>query len=229
MKVKIRRPDIDANNNIVMCDIKIDDIMVKCEAIMSIDGSTTNTGVGILRKSDGALLYSCSFAREDGETPVQYKVRLKREIHDILIRNRYVDTVYYEEPFIGYAEAAKNLLMLRTFIEELIVEYEPHYDYLTHVEVNNMKWKRLFLAPTKCPAGTDLQKKAVRDKLESFMPYLSVVSQDEIDAICMGFIATVQLRNGVEDSLESKKKIHAFQYNISFIGADCTGMHVFSF
>ena len=220
MKVTLRRPDIDLQGNIVMREIKEDDLIVAGDAIMSIDGSTKNTGVGILRKSDGALFYSCSFTREDGETPVQYKVRLKRFINNILFRNNMIDTIYYEEPFIGYAEAAKNLLMLRTFVEEIIVENEPNYDYIKHTEVNNMKWKRLFLAPDKCPAGTELQKEAVRKKLESFMPYLKVVSQDEIDAICMGFIATVQLRNGTEDSLESKKKIHAFQYNIKFIGAD---------
>jgi hypothetical protein len=52
------------------------------------------------------------------------------------------------------------------------------------------------------------------------MPYLNTVSQDEIDAICMGFVATVQMKEGNEESLESKKKVHPFQYNISFIGAD---------
>lgn len=220
MKVTLRKPDIDLNGKIVMQTISEDDLIVNTDAIMSIDGSTTNTGVGILRKSDGALFYSCSFAREDGETPVQYKVRLKKYINNILFRNRCIDKIYYEEPFIGYAEAAKNLLMLRTFIEELIVENEPHYDYITHIEVNNMRWKKLFLAPDKCPAGTDLQKAAVRKKLESFMPYLSVVSQDEIDAICMGFAATALIHDE-DDELKSKKKAHPFQYNIAFIGADC--------
>ena len=221
MKVTLRKPDIDLQGNIVMRNIKEEDLIVAGDAIMSIDGSTTNTGVGILRKSDGALYYSCSFAREDGETPVQYKVRLKRFINNILFRNNMIDTVYYEEPFIGYAEAAKNLLMLRTFIEELIVENEPDYNYLKHIEVNNMKWKRMFLAPDKCPSGTDLQKAAVRKKLETFMPYLKVVTQDEIDAICLGFVATVHIKDGTDEELQSKKKAHAFQYNIEFIGADC--------
>lgn len=220
MKVTIRRPDVDLNGNIVLIEVGVDDISITSEAIMSIDGSTTNTGVGILRKSDGALFYSCSFTRDKDETPVQYKVRLKKEINKILFRNHNIDTVYYEEPFIGYADAAKNLLMLRTFIEELIVENEPNYDYITHKEVNNMKWKKLFLAPDKCPQGTELQKQAVRKKLIGYMPYLEIVSQDEIDAICLGFVATVQLRSGEGSDLESKKKVHPFQYNISFIGAD---------
>ena len=52
------------------------------------------------------------------------------------------------------------------------------------------------------------------------MPFLNTISQDEIDAISMGFVATVQIRNGVAEDLESKKKPRAFQYNIRFIGAD---------
>lgn len=223
MLITVRKPDIDLNKNVVMRNISLDDLIVGEPSIMSIDGSTTNTGIAILRKSDGALFYSLAFTREKGEkgeTPVQYKVRLKKAVHKILSENKCIETVYYEEPFIGYAEAARNLLMLRTFIEELIVENEPNLDYLTHLEVNNMKWKKLFLAPDKCPQGTELQKAAVRKKLESFMPYLSVVTQDEIDSICLGFVATVQIKNGKDEDLESKKKVHPFQYNIEFLGAD---------
>ena len=139
---------------------------------------------------------------------------------ELLKSNVMLDTVYYEEPFIGYAEAAKNLLMLRTFLEELIVENEPELDYIKHFEINNMKWKKLFLAPDKCPAGTSLQKEAVRKKLEGYMPFLNVVTQDEIDAISMGFVAAAKLNDGESDELESKKKVHPFKYNIQFIGAD---------
>lgn len=220
MKVTIRIPDVNSENNIVLVEARDNRLIVPDEAVMAIDGSTTNTGVAILRKSDGALYYSCSFAREKSETPVQYKVRLKRFINEVIAGNPIMDTIYYEEPFIGYAEAAKNLLMLRTFVEEIIVENEPRYDYIKHAEINNMRWKKLFLAPDKCPAGTELQKSVVRKKLEGYMPYLTVVTQDEIDAIAMGFVATVQMRNGTAEDLESKKKVHPFQYNISFIGAD---------
>lgn len=223
MKIIVRQPDINPQTNTVVLVPKTPElIQVSDVSIMSIDGSTTNTGIAILRKSDGALLYSSSFSREKekDETPVQYKVRLKRAVTDILKRNSLIDTVYYEEPFIGYASAAPNLMMLRTFIEELIVENEPLFDYLKHSEINNKKWKKLFLAPDKCPTGTDLEKAAVRKKLEGYMPFLSEVTQDEIDAISMGFVATVQIRAGVEEGLESKKKPRPFQYNIEFIGAD---------
>lgn len=220
MKVTIRKPDIDNQGNIVLREINLDEIIVPDIAVMAIDGSTTNTGVGILRKSDGALFLSCSFEREHGETPVRYKVSLKRAIDKILTTNRTIEHIYYEEPFIGYASSVANLMMLRTFVEELIIEREPFFDYLKHSEINNMKWKKLFLAPDKCPTGTELQKQAVRKKLEQFMPYLNIVSQDEIDAISMGFIATVKISKGEDEDLESKKKIHPFQYNIKFFGAD---------
>ena len=221
MKVTIRKPDIDTDNiSIVMRNIVKDDLVIPGEAIMAIDGSTTNTGIAILRKSDGALYYSLSFAREDDESPVRYKVRLKRFVNDILSMSALIDIIYYEEPFIGHISAVKNLMMLRTFVEELIIENEPRYDYIKHFEINNMRWKKLFLAPDKCPQGTDAQKKAIRAKLESYMPYLNVVTQDEIDAISLGFIACIKIKDGKEEELEQKKKVTPFNYNIRFIGAD---------
>lgn len=222
MKLIIRQPDVDANNKFVMRDLAEPTVSVNAEAVMSIDGSTDNTGIGILRKSDGALFYSCSLSREDkkGETPVQYKVRLKREVEKILRTNPLITTIFYEEPFIGYASAVKNLMMLRTFVEEIIVEHEPDYDYIKHSEINNLRWKKEFLAPMKVPSGTENQKAAVRAKLINTQPYLATITQDEVDAISMGYIAIVKIHAGTADTLESKKKIHPFQYNIQFFGAD---------
>lgn len=219
MKSLIRRPDL-VNNNLELVVTQIDRILIPERAVMAIDGSTKNTGISILREKDGALYYTCAFTRDRGETPVQYKVRLKRAVYDILIRNRFIEHVYYEEPFIGYATAAPNLFMLRTFIEELKVEYEPHFDYLNHTEVNNKRWKKLFLAPDKCPTGTELEKVAVREKLEKYLPFMKDATQDEVDATCLGFVACTSLNNGTEDSLDSKKKPRPFQYGIQFIGAD---------
>lgn len=221
MKSIIRQPDRDLNGNIILTTKEIENVKVSDVCVMSIDGSTTNTGIAILREQDGALIYSCAFSREKkDETPVQYKVRLKRAVHQILMNNTLIETIYYEEPFIGYASAAPNLMMLRTFVEEIIVENEPILNYIKHSEINNKKWKKLFLAPDKCPTGTEAEKVAVRKKLEGYMPFLKEVTQDEIDAISMGFIATVQIRNGLADDLESKKKPRPFMYNVRFIGAD---------
>lgn len=221
MKITVRQPDIDTNGSYVFRHIGIDDIIVPVEAVISIDGSTTSTGLSILRKSDAALLYSCRFERSysESETAVQFKVRLKKAVKNLLILNKSITTVFYEEPFIGYAEAAATLMMLRTFIDEIIVEEEPALDYIKHSEINNLRWKKEFLAPTKVPSGTENQKKAVRAKLVSSMPYLEELSQDEVDALCMGFVAVKNLQNGTEDELASKK-VRPFQYDVQFIGAD---------
>ena len=222
MKIKVRMPYQELNGTIKIKDINIEDIMVQSHSIISIDGSTSVTGVGILREHDGALCYSLCFEREkdSGETPVQYKVRLKRAIKSIMERNTLITKVFYEEPFVGHITSVANLMMLRTFVEEMVFENEPQFDYVTHKEINNLRWKKLFLDPIKVPSGTENQKAAIREKLLSFLPFLSEATQDEIDAISMGFVACVRIKDGTEDTLESKKKIHAFQYNIRFIGAD---------
>lgn len=219
MLTSIKRPEI-VDGQVKLTDTPLEHIQVTESAIMSIDGSTTNTGVAILREKDGAMFYTCAFTREKGETPVQYKVRLKRQVHDILVRNMLISKIYYEEPFVGYATAAPNLFMLRTFIEEMIVENEPQFDYLHHAEVNNKRWKKLFLAPDKCPTGTEAEKAAVRAKLETFLPFMKEHTQDEVDATCLGFVACTSLNNGTDGDLESKKKVHPFKYNMTFIGAD---------
>lgn len=161
MKVTIRQPDIDSSGKAVLLDKTIEQVKVPDNAVMSIDGSTTNTGVAIIQKSSGGLYFTISFTREksQGETPVQYKVRLKRAINQILQNNTLIDTIYYEEPFIGYASAAPNLMMLRTSIEEIIVENEPLLNYIKHAEINNKHWKKLFLVPDKVPNGTELEKR----------------------------------------------------------------------
>ena len=222
MKFTVRRPQQIQGGGIIMMDCALEDINVQQYAILSIDGSTSNSGLAILRESDGALMYSMCATRDDsGETPVHYKIRLKRQVADILRRNKYIQQVYYEEPVVANITSVANLFMLRTFIEEMIIESEPEFDYIKHYEISNMRWKKLFLAPDKVPTGTENQKKAVRNKVELSLPFLNKVTQDEIDAICMGYVTCVHLINGGEaEELESKKKVRPFKYNVNFIGAD---------
>lgn len=226
MKFLVRQPQQIPNSNggIIMTEIPLENIQVTNYAILAIDGSTSNSGLAIMREYDGALLYSmCATRDSSGETPVHYKIRLKRQVADILRRNKYITQVYYEEPVIANISSVKSLFMLRTFIEELIIESEPEFDYLKHYEVSNMRWKKHFLNPDKVPSGTDNQKKAVRTRLETYLPFLNRVTQDEIDAIAMGFVACKFLREGGENAgeeLQSKKKAHPFKYNITFIGAE---------
>ena len=218
MEVICRKP-IKNGDNFELSNIGIEDVKVLEPAIMSIDGSTTCSGVCIMNTS-GLILYSMAFKRTDGETPVQYKVRWKRSLLDLFSRNRNIGSVFYEEPFLGYAEAAKVLMMLRTSVEEIIEENDPDLKYLKLTEVSNKKWKKLFLAPDPCPVGTDNEKKAVRDKLESMLPIMSVVTQDEIDAASMGFVAIWNMQAHKENDLKSRKAAKAFKYNIKFMGAD---------
>ena len=222
MKFTVRRPQQSQGGGIIMMNCALEDINVQQYAILSIDGSTSNSGLAILRESDGALMYSMCATRDDsGETPVHYKIRLKRQVADILRRNKYIQQVYYEEPVVANITSVANLFMLRTFIEEMIIESEPEFDYIKHYEISNMRWKKLFLAPDKVPTGTENQKKAVRNKVELSLPFLNKVTQDEIDAICMGYVTCVHLINGGEaEELESKKKVRPFKYNVNFIGAD---------
>lgn len=222
MKFTVRAPQQLQNGGLIMSACQIEDINVPNYAILSIDGSTSNSGLAILRENDGALMYSmCATRDSSGETPVHYKIRLKRQVADILRRNKYITQVVYEEPVIANITAVANLFMLRTFIEEMIIENEPEFDYIKHYEISNMRWKKVFLAPEKVPSGTDNQKKAVRSKIEASLPFLAKVTQDEIDAICMGYVFCTNLQNGgTGEDLESKKKVRPFQYNITFIGAD---------
>lgn len=219
MKYKVREVCLFADNTVGLRCVEPDAVAIKTPSIMSIDGSTTNTGIAIARLQDGALYNSISCAREDKETPVQYKVRLKRFIKDIITANREITHIVYEEPFIGYAESIKNLFMLRTFIEEIIVEDEPRYDYINHFEMNNKKWKKLFLEPEKLPSNSELEKELVRKKILKYLPFMKDVSQDEIDAYAMGFVSANILKTGTVDELKSKKKASAFKYEIQFIGA----------
>ena len=167
-------------------------------------------------------MYSmCATRDSSGETPVHYKIRLKRAVMDILRRNKYIQQIYYEEPVIHNITAVANLFMLRSFIEEMIIENEPEFDYLKHYEVSNMRWKKEFLAPDKIPSGSENQKKAVRAKMEGYLPFLNKVTQDEIDAIGLGFTACKYLMNNQSgDELQSKKKVRPFKYNVTFIGAE---------
>lgn len=222
MKLTVQQPVQLFGGGFILQEIEPEQIKVDCYAVLSIDGSTSNSGLAILRESDGALLYTMSAKRDaSGETPVHYKIRLKREVRKILENNRKINTIFYEEPCIGYASAVGNLFMLRAFIEEMIIEQEPDFNYLKHYEISNKRWKKLFLAPDKCPTGSEAEKKAVRKKVEFYLPFLSKVSQDEIDAIAMGFAACKFMVDGQSaEELESKKKISKFQYNIQFLACE---------
>lgn len=221
MKTIVRVP-VYEGNKVVLRNVDIGVIQGLNETVvMGIDGSTSCTGIGLIRASDGALVASLAFKHEkDKESAVKYKVLLKKQVYKLLSANKAIVNTFYEEPFLGYATSVKNLMMLRTFMEELIYENEPELDYIKFAELNNLKWKKLFLDPEKVPTGTDNQKRAVREKLIKMMPCLEEVTQDEVDAIAMAYTAATKLRDGSGDELKNKVKPKPFKYQVKFIGAD---------
>lgn len=198
---------------------------------VAIDGSSTCTGISYIDSSTASILGTTAVWRDTDkkgkatEDFVEYKVKLKRLLKQLFDNNlSLVKNIDYEEPFIGYTEASKVLMSIRTSVRELIVENEPAYDYSKYTEINNQKWKRLFLAPNKVPDGTEAQKKAVRDKMIAAIPQFKDLTQDEIDASGMGYVAT-KFRNefGGDAGLQTKKAVRPFKYNIRFIGVDDEG------
>lgn len=207
---------------LALIPISLSDINVKKRAVMSLDGSTSTTGCTILEEDTGSIIALIAFTRDKshGESKVRYKVQLKRALYDILTRNKFIEKIYYEEPFIQYAEAASALLMLRTSVEELVIENEPELDYTSYDEVNNKLWKKWWLYPEPCPNNSELEKAAVKKKMVEAIPLMANVTQDEIDASAMGFVVVTKLKEGKANELKSKKKPSTFVYNIKFIGAE---------
>lgn len=224
MIVKIKQPML-VNGVASMVEVPIDNIVIGEEAIISIDGSTSNTGIAILRSSDSAVYCTIAVSREktgnEAESPVRYKIRLKKFVEGLLRRFKSITQVLYEEPCIDNPTAIPNTMMLRTFIEEMIIENEPEFDNLYHVEINNKRWKRLFLHPEPCPVGTDKEKEAVRNKILRAFPYFLNISQDEMDALGMGVAYVSFIRSGNDrDDIKSKKATKPFKYDIAFIGGE---------
>jgi hypothetical protein len=197
----------------------IGDIKVTEESIMAIDGSTDITGVAIIEIGEPRINYSMSFHREKDteESPVAFKVRMKKEIKKIFINNPDIKQVIYEEPFVGYINATENLLMLRTSVEEIIFEEEPKLDYLKYHEINNKRWKRLFLEPKKMPNNSKLEKKMVREKLISIHGICKNLGQDEVDAIALGLVSISLIKK--KGTIQSKKKTRPFQFKAEFVGS----------
>lgn len=223
MVVKCRIPAYDNNGSIVMGNTDLDYIAgnVHSEVILSIDGSTTCTGIGIINRDTGNIVSTIALIRDGGTDAIRYKIEFKRFIGEILSKIPYIKHIYYEEPFISaYVDATKALMMLRTSVQEVIIEQEPKFDYIKFVEINNKKWKKMFLAPVSCPNSTELEKKAIKDKIVSILPFLEDLTQDELDACAMGFTALKLLQDNNEEEIETHKKPRPFKYNIWFIGAD---------
>ena len=221
MKISVKVPTV-INGEVVLQDSSLEKLNITDYATLGIDGSTTNTGVSIIRRIDGAQYASIAFTRDKkNETPVEYKVYWKRYMYDLLMRNRLINMLIYEEPFCGYATAAPNLFMLRSSMEELMVENRPDLDFITRIEVNNKRWKKNLITPEKVPADTELQKAKIKEKVLTIAPWMKDVTQDELDAYGLTYTSVNILRNGgLLSELESNKPVHKFKYNSQFLSAD---------
>lgn len=207
------------NNELDIVDVEFGEFSLNTQAVIAIDGSTTCTGISFLDVQHGYVLGTMALKRSTGESQVRYKIEYKKLIADLL-RKFNITNIFYEEPYIGFAESTKALFLLRSSIEELIIENEPEFEHIKYVEVNNKRWKKELLGDGNCPVGTDLEKAAVRKEIERQLPYMKRVTQDEIDAIGIGFVAITRLKSGSEAELASNKKAKPFKFNIKFIGAD---------
>lgn len=201
-------------------EINVNDIKTSKESLISIDGSSTNTGISIINILDEKLEYCIHFYNEPNENPVAYKVKLKNVLKEILFTNYNIKHAWYEEPFIKYAEAAKRLLMMRTLVEEIKFENEPLLDYLNYSEISNTAWKKIWLDPEGVPPGTELQKEAIRKVFISKYPHLNTLTQDQMDSAGMGLSIAKIMNKGKESELISTKKVRPFKYKVHFMSTD---------
>ena len=194
----------------------VDTIRVDRKSIIGFDASSSNTGFSIVG-IDGAVLYTCSLQRESNETPVEYKLAYKNFVRELLKRELLIEKIWYEEHFIGYAEAAKILFMLRSTIQEVLIEENMQIIYK---EMSNKKWKKYLFqmcGHSKVPNNSEAEKKAIRECVVGQMPCLHDVIQDELDSLGVTMVALVY---GEVAELESQKKPSSFKFETKFFGGD---------
>lgn len=197
-------------------------VKLDSSSLISIDGSTSNSGLHVFnaeRSSEyyGASNMSFSFERSHNETPVEYKVRLKRMLCKLFYDNIRENITVYEEPFLGYTSAVENLMMLRTIIDEIVVENDLQ-DKVYVIHTPNKSWKKVYLAPNHVPVGTDLEKKAIKEKTLEINKFTNGFSEDEFDAFGLGYAALIKYKESSLMELAKKVKQPPFKYLAFFDG-----------
>lgn len=216
----MRKLEKNEDNTFKLKEVGIEELNLSGNIMLSIDGSSSCSGIGIFDVDNKSLLGCMALIRET-EKAVKYKIEFKRFMTDILLKNKGISNIFYEEPFIHYINSSEVLIMMRSSIEEIICENEPDLDTVTYIEIGNRKWKKLWLAPDKIPAGgTDKEKEAVYNKLIGIFPSLNGITYDESDAISMGFTALHKLNTNSENELKSQGKKAKFAYDALYLGAE---------
>lgn len=205
--------------------------------IIGIDGSSSRTGIAVAGVAEEALFGTMAIESNANEDYVRYKVRLKQTLKNFMDKHLGVlSHILYEEPFIGFTNATKVLMTIRTTVKEIMLENAPKYDSIKFVEVNNQRWKHLFLFPDRVPNGTDNQKIAVQQKIVRMFGEMVfeekcikktgetikklIFTEDECDSIglCIAGLRRIKLGLDVEE-LKSKSKAKPFKYKIQFLTA----------
>ena len=203
---------------------------------IGVDGSSTCTGIAIMAQPR-VLIGTGTFVRQEvnrkREDFVEYKVRLKVELRKLLLSTLgKIKYIWYEEPFIGYSEATEVLMAIRTTIKEIMIEHKDQLAGIKYEEVNNKRWKRIFLGMhgRKLPIGSEAEKAAIADVLKGLLVYDNrydtrcCVVQDEMDAC--GIVSAGWESVRTNTCLESKKAVHKFKFNIHFEVYDDTPQDV---
>lgn len=205
------------------------DINANFGMTISIDGSSTRTGIAIFNETVGRLIGTIAFEREGNEDYIEYKVRLKNFVKKLIDGNlNKLTEIHYEEPIFGYAHSTEVLMAIRTTVREILIEGGKAYCHIKYIEINNQKWKRILLHPVKVPSGTDAQKEAVAERVcdifgESIYSVgvdgkkVYKLTQDEMDAVGIAVARYIAKHTGIDnEELASRKKCKPFKYNIDF-------------
>jgi hypothetical protein len=198
----------------------LSDIELKEPGFISIDCSSTNTGITFMSRS--ARIYgTASYKRSYKETAVEYKLKLKEEL-EIMLKNHLIGDTWYEAPVIGHASAVPALYMLASTVDEIKIEQK--YGFTPHV-ISNSTWKKLLFqlgegrfGSEKYSKDTEKVKKEIQERV-SLILGISVedISEDEFDSVGMALVVS-----NYEDKrqLDQSKKPTKFAFNAEFYYSD---------
>lgn len=198
---------------------KIQEIEVIDSVVMGVDCSTTCTGVTIYSVAKKEPIYTFACKRSDNELAVRYKVYLKSFMTALILQIKSkLSDIYYEEPFVGqYVESSMTLISMRTFIPEILIENEDKLNRVIEFhEVNNKSWKRDLL-DGKVPSSTELEKKAIADKINKLYSCYKELTQDEHDSLGIAMYGIHTLQGSAELKVKYNK---GYALSGQFIGAD---------
>lgn len=209
------------NNNLI--PITMEDLQkIPGGFILSIDASTTSTGMTLLT-IQGIPLVTMRFTPDVKGDPIRYKVMFKAMLARLMVDYTPLGQIFYEEPILEYANNVKALFGLRTTVPEILIEQELILKgRIKFYETPNQLWKKLFLHPTPIPSGTEAQKEAVANKLKEMFEWAKDprISEDECDSCGLGIASSSRSIFGEADSMVAKKKARPFQYEMHLIGAN---------